>query len=66
MARPRFQALKGTQDVLPPESSRWERLLAAYASVVERAGYGLVQSPMFEDIGVFQRESEGADAVRKE
>lgn len=66
MARARYQAPKGTQDVLPPESARWERLLAIYASVVERAGYGLLQSPMFEDLGVFQRESEGADAVRKE
>lgn len=66
MARARFQAPKGTVDVLPPASARWERLLATYAATVERAGYGLVQSPMFEDIGVFQRESEGADAVRKE
>lgn len=66
MARPRFQALKGTQDILPPQSARWERLLATFAQVVERAGYGLLTSPMFEEIGVFQRESEGADAVRKE
>ena len=66
MARPRFQALKGTQDILPPQSARWERLLVTFAQVVERAGYGLVTSPMFEEIGVFQRESEGADAVRKE
>ncbi|MGI8754874.1 MAG: histidine--tRNA ligase, partial [Acidimicrobiales bacterium] len=66
MARPRYQAPKGTQDILPPTSARWEALLATFASVVERAGYGLVQSPLFEDIGVFQRESEGADAVRKE
>src|SRR6478609_151736 len=66
MARAKFQAPKGTQDVLPPVSARWEQLLAAYAQTVERAGYGLVQSPMFEEIGVFQRESEGADAVRKE
>ncbi|HEX2578102.1 MAG TPA: histidine--tRNA ligase [Aquihabitans sp.] len=66
MARAKYQAPKGTQDVLPPVSARWERLLATYASVVGRAGYGLLQSPMFEDIGVFQRESEGADAVRKE
>ncbi|CAN5816157.1 histidine--tRNA ligase [soil metagenome] len=66
MTPPRFQAPNGTQDVLPPASGRWEALLAAYASVVERAGYGLVQSPMFEDISVFQRESEGAEAVRKE
>jgi len=66
MARATFNAPKGTQDILPPVSARWEALLATYASVVERAGYGLVQSPMFEEIGVFQRESEGADAVRKE
>ncbi len=66
MARPRFQAPNGTNDILPPASARWEALLATYATVVERAGYGLVQSPMFEEIGVFQRESEGADAVRKE
>ncbi|NLD76118.1 MAG: histidine--tRNA ligase [Acidimicrobiales bacterium] len=66
MARPRYQAPNGTQDILPPVSARWEALLATFASTVERAGYGLVQSPMFEEIGVFQRESEGADAVRKE
>jgi histidyl-tRNA synthetase len=66
MARAKFQAPKGTHDVLPPASARWERLLATFATTVERAGYGLVQSPMFEEIGVFQRDSEGADAVRKE
>lgn len=66
MARAKHQAPKGTHDVLPPASARWERLLATFATTVERAGYGLVQSPMFEEIGVFQRESEGADAVRKE
>jgi len=66
MARATFNAPKGTQDILPPESARWEALLATFASVVERGGYGLLQSPMFEEIGVFQRESEGADAVHKE
>ena len=53
-------------DVLPPESARWEALLATFAGVVERAGYGLLQSPLFEDAALYQRESEGADAVRKE
>jgi len=62
----RFTAPKGTQDILPPESARWEALLATYARVVERAGYGLLQSPMFEDAALYQRASEGADAVRKE
>ena len=61
-----FRAPVGTRDVLPPESARWEQLIALYASQVERAGYGLVLSPMFEDVGVFERVGEGTDVVRKE
>ena len=61
-----FRAPVGTRDVLPPESARWERLVALFAGHVERAGYGLVLSPMFEDVGVFERVGEGTDVVRKE
>lgn len=61
-----FKAPVGTRDVLPPETSRWTALIARFAGGVGRAGYGLVQSPMFEDIGVFQRVGEGTDVVRKE
>src|SRR5829696_1384015 len=61
-----FRAPVGTRDVLPPESARWEALVARFAAVVERAGYGLVLSPMFEDIGVFLRVGESTDVVRKE
>ncbi|MEY2476120.1 MAG: histidyl-tRNA synthetase [Actinomycetota bacterium] len=61
-----FQAPKGTFDVLPPQSARYERLLALYAQHVERAGYGLVISPMFEDVAVFSRVGESTDVVRKE
>ena len=61
-----FQAPKGTRDILPPESGRWQALVAVFAGVVGRAGYGLIQSPLFEDIGVFQRLGEGTEVVRKE
>jgi histidyl-tRNA synthetase len=61
-----FRAPVGTHDVLPPESGRWQRLVATFADHVSRAGYGLVQSPMFEEIGVFRRMGEGTDVVRKE
>jgi histidyl-tRNA synthetase len=61
-----FRAPKGTRDVLPPESARWEALLARFATTVEGAGFGLLQSPMFEEIGVFRRMGEGTDVVRKE
>jgi len=63
---PEFQAPVGTRDVLPPESARWERLIALFAGRVGRAGYGLVVSPVFEDIGVFERVGESTDVVRKE
>ena len=63
---PEYQAPKGTFDVLPPASARYERLVAAFADRAERAGYGLVIGPMFEDVGVFQRVGEGTDIVRKE
>jgi len=54
------------RDVLPPESGRWQALVAAFAASANRAGYGLCQSPMFEDVGVFARMGEGTDVVTKE
>jgi histidyl-tRNA synthetase len=64
--RPDFRAPKGTHDVLPPESARWEALLATFARIAGQHGYGMIQSPMFEDVGVFQRIGEGTDVVSKE
>ncbi len=61
-----FQAPTGTRDVLPPESARWRALIARFDALVARAGYGLVVSPMFEEVGVFQRVGESTDVVRKE
>jgi histidyl-tRNA synthetase len=61
-----FQAPKGTFDVLAPRSRAYERLVSVFAAHVERAGYGLVLSPMFEDVGVFHRVGEATDVVRKE
>ena len=61
------RAPSGTHDVLFPESTRWEALLARFADRVERAGYGLVHTPMFEDVRVFRRGiGEGSDVVGKE
>ena len=65
--RQAFQAPAGTRDVLAPDSSRWEALVVAFARQVERAGYGLVLSPLFEEVGVFVRGmGEGTDVVGKE
>ena len=61
------RAPSGTHDVLWPESTRWEALLASFATQVERAGYGLAHTPIFEDVRVFRRSiGEGSDVVGKE
>lgn len=62
-----FQAPTGTRDVLAPESARFARLVAVFAGEARRAGYGLVISPMFEDLGVFNRGiGEDSEVVTKE
>ncbi|MCC5953077.1 MAG: histidine--tRNA ligase [Acidimicrobiia bacterium] len=63
---PPFAAPIGTRDVLPPDSRRWEALVARFAGEADRAGYGLLLSPLFESVGVFARMGEGTDVVRKE
>jgi histidyl-tRNA synthetase len=61
------RAPSGTHDVLWPESTRWESLIAAFAGQVEQAGYGLAHTPIFEDVRVFRRGiGEGSDVVGKE
>ena len=61
-----FTAPIGTHDVLPPESGRWVSLLATFARVAGQYGYGMVHTPLFEDLGVFLRMGEGTDVVTKE
>jgi histidyl-tRNA synthetase len=46
---------RGTHDVLPPESQRWEALISRFAELAERHGFGLAHTPMFEDARVFTR-----------
>ena len=53
-------------DVLAPESARWEALVATFADLAQRAGFGLVITPLIEHAEVFQRVGESTDIVRKE
>jgi histidyl-tRNA synthetase len=61
------RAPTGTHDVLWPASWRFQAAVAGFAHLVERAGYGLLQSPTFEYAWVFRRGAgEGTDVVAKE
>jgi histidyl-tRNA synthetase len=63
----RFQAPRGTFDVLPGSAPARERLAAAARSVLSRAGYGAIETPAFEDTELFERGvGQSTDIVRKE
>ena len=66
MDQSRFRAPVGTHDVLPPESDRWMAFVATFAERAARYGFGLVLTPIFEHLEVFQRVGESTDVVRKE
>jgi histidyl-tRNA synthetase len=62
-----FKAPSGTHDLLPPESARAEACVTAFAQLAHRSGFGLLNSPLFEDAEVFRRSSgESSEVVSKE
>jgi histidyl-tRNA synthetase len=61
-----YRAPYGTHDVLPPESERWIELVRTFADRASRFGYGLVVTPIFEHVEVFERVGASTDVVRKE
>lgn len=64
---PTFQAPRGTADRLPAEQKYWRYIESHAADVARRFGYGRIDSPMFEDAGLFVRGvGEGTDIVEKE
>ncbi|OWQ93300.1 histidine--tRNA ligase [Roseateles aquatilis] len=62
-----LQAVKGMNDILPPESARWEWLEAMMRSVLQRYGYQNVRTPIVEPTALFVRGiGEVTDIVEKE
>ena len=62
-----FQAPIGTHDVLAPQSALWEGMVATFAQFAYRYGFTLALTPMFEEIGVFNRGiGEHSDVMTKE
>ncbi|HEU5216523.1 MAG TPA: histidine--tRNA ligase [Gaiellaceae bacterium] len=63
----RFQAPRGTHDVLPAEQPTWQLVTGTLAEVAEQYAYRRIQTPNFEDTEVFARTSgAGSDVVHKE
>ena len=62
-----YQAPRGTADLLP-EEQKFRRYIESKAVALARSyGYGRIDSPVFEDAGLFVRSvGEGTDIVEKE
>ena len=61
------QAPKGTQDVLPAESYKWQHIEQTALSIARDFGYREMRTPVFEHTVLFQRSvGETTDVVQKE
>jgi len=62
-----ISAPRGTRDVYPPESARWNELEADCRDIAGRFGYGEIRTPIFEATELFRRGvGETTDIVEKE
>lgn len=62
-----FNAPKGTYDLLPPSSATYLAIRERLSAPLRRAGYGYIETPVFEDVKLFSRGvGESTDIVNKE
>jgi histidyl-tRNA synthetase len=62
-----FEAPRGTHDILPSEQPLWRLVTGEAERLCALYGYRPIQTPGFEDTGVFERTSgQGSDVVHKE
>ncbi len=62
-----YQALRGTTDILPREQAYWHHVAQKVVSLCQLYGYERIDSPVFEDTGLFARSvGEDTDIVEKE
>jgi len=63
----KFEAPRGTHDILPSDQPRWRRAIGEAESLCVRYGYRRIDTPAFEDTELFARTSgQGSDVVQKE
>jgi histidyl-tRNA synthetase len=62
-----LKAVRGTRDLLPPDTELWNRIEAIARSVFARYNFGEIRTPIFEDTSLFARSvGEETDIVSKE
>jgi histidyl-tRNA synthetase len=63
----KFEAPRGTHDVLPADAPLWRRVTGEMERLCSLSGYRPIETPAFEDTALFARTSgAGSDVVTKE
>ncbi len=63
----KFKAVKGTKDILPNDSTKWQTLEQTVHEFMNRWGYGEIRTPAFERTELFARSvGEESDIVSKQ
>jgi histidyl-tRNA synthetase len=66
-AKSKFQAIRGTRDLLPPETALWNRVEETAREIFGTFGFGEIRSPILEPTELFARAVGGdTDIVSKE
>ncbi len=66
MIRPELQRPTGTQDILAPQSWRFEKFRRIALDTAKAYGFDLIETPVFEQSAVFLKVGESTDIVQHE
>ena len=62
-----FQSPRGTTDILPQDQQFWSLIRTETQKIAERFGYSRIETPIFEDTGLFNRGvGQSTDIIEKE
>ena len=63
----KYQAPRGTQDILPKDSLKWQKIIDTFRKHLEYYSFKFIELPIFEHTELFQRSvGESSDIVNKE
>ena len=63
----KYRAIRGTRDILPAETPRWQRVERHFREAFARYGYREIRVPVFEETALFARGlGDSSDIVEKE
>jgi histidyl-tRNA synthetase len=62
----KYQVPRGTFDILPQDSYKWEYIMTTFRNVAKRYQYREITTPIFETVDLFERSvGDSSDIIQK-